>query len=553
MGTGPEREASRPLVLRHAYQSETRRYTPRCPERTLLYRIVSENLETLLQTAREQSESGLGLPKYVEKEFREYLRCGIACHGFTRLVCEACGRTLFLSFSCKRRGCCSSCSARRMCNTAAVVVDRVLLEVPVRQWVLSTPFEIRLLLARNAEAFGELTRIFMEEVLGQYRRRAAKLGIANCEGGALVFQHRFGGSLNLNTHLHAVVVDGVFERTSAQDGTERARFHPLPPPQPVELTSVAYDVYRKFEVWLKNKELMRLADADETYANEDALATCLRGSLGIGQVVELDEAGDVRCSREQADEQRFTQRKSPQTGEFGGFSIHAGVTVHAADNDGRERLIRYCARPALSMERLSETSDGLIAYRLRHAQKGKATHRVMRPIDLLARIAAIIPPPRHPLLRYFGVFGPHSSWRKLCVPAVVDPKQTDPTTSTSHSPDSAPTRPDADKVKVSPKRRSAANGSGSAVVNATPQLSDPSGQDASPKLAASMTLNSWRIDWATLLKRTYDFDVLRCPCGGRLKAVELVTDAARAKEVLEQLGRSTKPPPIARARSPDWD
>jgi hypothetical protein len=71
MGTGFERELPRPLVLRHAYQSETRRYTPRCPERTLLCRIVAENLETLLQTAREQNESGLGIPKYVEQEFRD--------------------------------------------------------------------------------------------------------------------------------------------------------------------------------------------------------------------------------------------------------------------------------------------------------------------------------------------------------------------------------------------------------------------------------------------------------------------------------------------------
>ena len=283
MGTGFERGSPRPVVLRHAYQSETRRYTPRCPERTLLYRIVAENLETLLQTAREQSESGLGLPKYVEKEFRDYLRCGVLCHGFTKLQCEACGRTLFLSFSCKRRGCCSSCGARRMCNTAAVVADRVLPEVPVRQWVLSTPFQMRLLLARNAEAFGELTRLFIEEVLAQYRRRAAKVGITNCEGGGLVFQHRFGGSLNLNTHLHACVIDGVFERTTTPDSTERVKFHALPPQHPAELTAVAYEIYRKFEVCLKRKELMRLADADETYANEDALASCLRGSLGIDE------------------------------------------------------------------------------------------------------------------------------------------------------------------------------------------------------------------------------------------------------------------------------
>lgn len=126
-----------------------------------------------------------------------------------------------------------------MCNTAAVVVDRVLSDVPVRQWVLSTPFEIRLLLARNAEAFGELTRIFMEEVLAQYRRRAAKLGIETSEGGGLVFQHRFGGSLNLNTHLHAVVVDGVFEKDFARDDTECAKFHAVPPQHRVEMTAVA--------------------------------------------------------------------------------------------------------------------------------------------------------------------------------------------------------------------------------------------------------------------------------------------------------------------------
>jgi hypothetical protein len=59
-----------------------------------------------------------------------------------------------------------------------------------------------------------------------------------------------------------------------------------------ELTAVAYDVYRKFAAWLKKKGLMRLADADDTYEKEDPLGACLRGFLGIGQVVELDEAGD---------------------------------------------------------------------------------------------------------------------------------------------------------------------------------------------------------------------------------------------------------------------
>ena len=202
---------------------------------------------------------------------------------------------------------------------------------------------------------------------------------------------------------------------------------------------------------------------------------------------------------------------------------------------------------------MTETRDRLIAYRLRHAQQGKATHRVMRPIDLLVRIAAFIPPPRHPLLRYFGVFGPHSSWRNLCVAAVVDSTQTEPTTSTSHSPDSDATRAEVDMVKLSSHPQQAASGSGAAIVEGTAHPPDPLERMGEPKLAAGMALNPWRIDWAALLKRTYDFDVLACECGGRLKAVELVTEAGRAKELLEQFGMSTKPPPIARARSPDWD
>jgi hypothetical protein len=77
--------------------------------------------------------------------------------------------------------------------------------------------------------------------------------------------------------------------------------------------------------------------------------------------------------------------------------------------------------------------------------------------------------------------------------------------------------------------------------------------DAAPKLTTGIALYPTRIDWATLLKRTYDLDALSCPCGGRLKLVLLVTDAGRAKELLEQFGMSTKPPPITRARSSDWD
>ena len=61
-----------------------------------------------------------------------------------------------------------------------------------------------------------------------------------------------------------------------------------------------------------------------------------------------------------------------------------------------------------------------------------------------------------------------------------------------------------------------------------------------------------RIDWATLLKRVHSVDALACPCGGRLKFVELITEPATAREVLATMGLPTDLPPIARARSPDF-
>ena len=54
-----------------------------CARRVAIYRIVAEHLETFLDEAREKHERGL--PDYVERELREYLKCGILPYGF--LLC----------------------------------------------------------------------------------------------------------------------------------------------------------------------------------------------------------------------------------------------------------------------------------------------------------------------------------------------------------------------------------------------------------------------------------------------------------------------------------
>ena len=73
-------ESTRPLIpeggTEAACPTPARTYSRRDPEKTVLYQIVAENLETFLQDARDRSEHGFGYPRFIERTFRRYLDCG---------------------------------------------------------------------------------------------------------------------------------------------------------------------------------------------------------------------------------------------------------------------------------------------------------------------------------------------------------------------------------------------------------------------------------------------------------------------------------------------
>ena len=140
-------------------------YAPRRPTETVLYGVVREHLETFLAHTRETYEKPL--PCYVEEEFRSYLKCGVFGHGFARCRCDTCGHDVLVAYSCKVRGICASCAGRRMANGAAHLVDRVLPNVPVRQFVLSLPFELRRLAAFKPGVLTAPSRIFVETSTGE--------------------------------------------------------------------------------------------------------------------------------------------------------------------------------------------------------------------------------------------------------------------------------------------------------------------------------------------------------------------------------------------------
>jgi ribosomal protein S27E len=92
-------------------------YVRHRPERTLLDQIIGEYYPAFKQHLDTQKAY---LPRYVEQEFEDYLKCGRLEHGFLCVRCDNCHAEHLVAVSCKRRGFCPSCGARGMAESAAL-------------------------------------------------------------------------------------------------------------------------------------------------------------------------------------------------------------------------------------------------------------------------------------------------------------------------------------------------------------------------------------------------------------------------------------------------
>jgi len=128
------------------------------------------------------------------------------------------------------------------------------------------------------------------------------------------------------------------------------------------------------------------------------------------------------------------------------------VCIEADDRAALERLLRYCARPPFAMDRLRKEGSALV-YRCakQHSEPtsdrrgAKVDELHLKPLELIERIAARVPPPRTHRHRYFGVLAPSSPLRATAV-ALATPTQpakqvvarTDPATTGEGAPGVAP-------------------------------------------------------------------------------------------------------------------
>ena len=150
---------------------------------------------------------------------------------------------------------------------------------------------------------------------------------------------------------------------------------------------------------------------------------------------------------------------------------------------------------------MSSTADGQIKYKLKHPWSGGKTHVVFSPLEFIEKLCALVPQPRMHLVRYSGVLAPNSKMRKGVIPGMT-------------------------RAEIKAQKEASTKD-----------------KDKDKKLVSAHL-------WAKLLARTFEIDVSKCKhCGGELKIISAIRNPTAIQKILNHLGLSPQPPPIAAARN----
>lgn len=260
----------------------------------------------------------------------------------------------------------------------------------------------------------------------------------------------------------------------------------LPPDdaEVAQLTSTLAERITKFFVGHGMGPESDPAEADPL-SREEPWLSGLYSAAVMGRIAYGENAGR-RLTRmgDQVDPESLDPSVTPRCASVAGFSLHANIGIPAGDRERLERLIRYCARPAIAMERLESLPDGRLLYRFKRRWRDGTTYVVFQPLELLEKLSALVPAPRAHLVRYSGVLAPAAKWRPLIVPA----------------------------------------GSVEDDAEAPNSIAAPLSELAAPRESESLeafpTQHGRNYSWAELMKRDWSVDVLECPrCFGRMQIV----------------------------------
>ena len=155
-----------------------------------------------------------------------------------------------------------------MADSAALLVDEILPYQPMRQWVLSVPFPLRLLFASNPKAMTGVLRIVYRTIATHLTHKAG-FTKPMARTGAVTLIQRFGSALNLNIHFHMLFLDGVY--TGGTSGLP-LRFRQVKAPTGNELTKLVHTIASRIARNLEHQGLLE-RDSGNTYLTPDAMTT----------------------------------------------------------------------------------------------------------------------------------------------------------------------------------------------------------------------------------------------------------------------------------------
>ena len=367
-------------------------YRPRHPESTALRQILVHSLH---KTRAELDAAEVYLPGFVWRELESVIDCGVLDRGFVRVVCGSCKHERVVGFSCKGRGACSSCVGRKMAELAFHLDDHVVPLVPIRQFVLTLPIQLRFLVARDPKLLLAVRAVFLRAVSGFYCKAARTLVMRKAlRTAGLCVTQRFGSAINLNPHFHSIFVDGAYRDDDAGGSPV---FVATPA---IEKKSADLLLARIVAQVLKLLRRRGIISADEWLSPEETAADAQ---------LTLD-AMHVPAPSTQAPDSLHSSSASV----LSGFSLHCASRASAHDQAARLRLFRYVLRPAIATDKLA--FDGkTVTFTMKRAFSDGRSVLYFSPQAFIRRIAQLVPRPRQHEIVYCGLFAANAKDRAKVV------------------------------------------------------------------------------------------------------------------------------------------
>jgi hypothetical protein len=333
-----------------------------------------------------------------------FLKCGVLAYGFVRLYCRDCHHSQLLAFSCKTRGFCPSCNARRMNETAIKLTEGLLPEVPIRQWVLSFPFFVRYLMAFDPKVVTAILRIHTRTISSWYKGRyRGSYERSRLYSGSVTAIQRFGGALNINPHFHSLFLDGVYY----EEHNEKLHFLKSQPIFDSENEKVLRKIVHKVIRWLTKNGYI-----DEEVIGESPLSEIHAASVQYRIAVGPRSGEKIQLFGVSSE---VTRNEGGGLG-YKGFNLHSGVKIKGHDREKLATLCRYVLRGPLSRERIARIGGNKVSIRFKKPWSSGATHVIYTEEEFVEKLVALVPPRHANLFRYHGVFAPNARLRaKICL------------------------------------------------------------------------------------------------------------------------------------------